>query len=1079
MADFILEAEDLISVTGYRRENSALASGGSLLGLRGNGGGEVGSASFTFSGDAGVYDIIIGTFDESDGEARFELSSNGSQLGQVVLDQNLGGIGISVDTQVERTIASGISIAAGDSFTLTGFEQAKEHARFDFIRFVQVGATQPSLTLAFDADSISENGGTATATLTRTGDLTASVTVTLSSSDTSAATVPATIEIPAGQESVQFQVTGVNNDDVDGTQSATISATAAGLTAATSDLDVTDDDVPPSGDAIQIEAESIDDNGRYRLKNSNVASGGQLLSLGGGGSNETGIVNFAFDGDAGVYDIVLGVFDEDDGEASFSLAQNGNAIGSIVLDQDLGGSGASASTQVERVVASGIQIGSGDSFTLTGVENEGEQARFDFIRFVRVGSAPPSLSLAIEAESISENGGTTTATLTRTGDLSSAVTVTLNSSDTTAATVPSTIVIPVGESSVQFQIAGVDDDAVDGIQTSTISATATGFTGASDDIDVTDDDTPPSGDVFRIEAEDIEDTTRFRLRSSNLVSGGELLSLQGGSSNETGTAMFTFDGATGVYNIILGTVEEDDGEASFSITQNGTALGSIVLDQDLGGSGLSADTLVERLLATSVQIATGDSFTLTGMEDGGEQARFDFIQFVQVGDIPESAPTFLTPAEIEVTENQTFVLDINTRDVNGDSEANGGLTYSLTGGSDRNLFTLNTSTGVLRFEDAPDFENPGDSNGNNLYRVDVTVTDSTGRSSEQELTIRVGNELEGDSSGNAPVFLGNNGRVVIEAESIAPNGDWVPLEVDGEDLYLYTGPNSFGRARAEQQLEYRFTTDESGLYSIAVHGARDNSLVDPFENDRGNDLFVGIENAETGEVIQRPTKFPTFFRDSNLTLKWGTTFSVNAELGPARVNLDANTEYRLLLTGRSTGYAVDRITLRNGGFLRSTTVPQSEIESNGGSGALDALLLEAEDATLTGDYRVESNDIASDGQLVGLSGGSNNEQGSTTFGFNDTPGSFDVVLGVFDENDGISNFVVSLNDAETGTTTQLASIQLDSTQGSDIADEASALLRTVATGVSLTSGDTITVTGSEDNGEPALLDFLQLTPSSI
>ncbi|MEO0355792.1 MAG: hypothetical protein AAF268_13310, partial [Cyanobacteria bacterium P01_A01_bin.3] len=80
MADFILEAEDLISITGYRRENNALASGGSLLGLRGNGGGEVGSASFTFSGDAGVYDIIIGTFDESDGEARFDLSSNGSQL---------------------------------------------------------------------------------------------------------------------------------------------------------------------------------------------------------------------------------------------------------------------------------------------------------------------------------------------------------------------------------------------------------------------------------------------------------------------------------------------------------------------------------------------------------------------------------------------------------------------------------------------------------------------------------------------------------------------------------------------------------------------------------------------------------------------------------------------------------------------------------------------------------------------------------------------------------------------------------------------------------------------------------------
>ncbi|MEM9568147.1 MAG: cadherin domain-containing protein, partial [Cyanobacteria bacterium P01_E01_bin.34] len=612
-----------------------------------------------------------------------------------------------------------------------------------------------------------------------------------------------------------------------------------------------------------------------------------------------------------------------------------------------------------------------------------------------------------------------------------------------------------------------------------ISATATGFASANDDIDVTDDDTLLSGDIFRIEAEDIEDNGRYRLKNSNLASGGQLLSLGGGSSNETGTVTFSFDGASGVYNIILGAFDENDGESTFSITQNGSALGSIVLDQDLGDSGLSANTQVERLLASTVQVSTGDSFTVVGVEDEGEQARFDFIQFEQVGDIAESAPTFLTPAVVEVIENQTFAIDINSRDINGDSEANGGLTYSLSGGSDRNLFTLNSSTGVLRFEDAPDFENPGDSNGNNLYRVDVTVTDSSGLSSEQELTIRVGNELEGEPSGDAPVFLGRNGRVVIEAESVDAVGGWAPLELDGEDLYLYTGPNSTGNARPEQQLEYRFTTDQDGTYFISLYGARDNSLIEEFENDRGNDAWVGIENAETGEVIQGPTKFPTFFGSSNLDLRWGGTFSVRRELSQAQVELEANTEYRFLLTGRSAGYAVDRITLRNGRPLRSTTAPESAIESNGGSGSLDTLVLEAEDADISGDYRVETSDIASDGQLLGLSGGSTSEQGSATFGFSDTPGTYDVVLGVFDENDGISNFVVSLNDAETGTTTQLASIQLDGTQGSNVADEASAILRTVATGVSFTNGDTITVTGSEDNGEPALLDFLQLTPSSI
>lgn len=65
------------------------------------------------------------------------------------------------------------------------------------------------------------------------------------------------------------------------------------------------------------------------------------------------------------------------------------------------------------------------------------------------------------------------------------------------------------------------------------------------------------------------------------------------------------------------------------------------------------------------------------------------------------------------------------------------MTYSLTGGVDQALFNLDASTGVLTFTAAPDFEAPGDANGDNDYLAQVTVTDSSGLTDVQDLTLSV------------------------------------------------------------------------------------------------------------------------------------------------------------------------------------------------------------------------------------------------------------------------------------------------------------------------------------------------------
>ncbi|MGK7912221.1 MAG: cadherin repeat domain-containing protein [Synechococcus sp.] len=598
---------------------------------------------------------------------------------------------------------------------------------------------------------------------------------------------------------------------------------------------------------------------------------------------------------------------------------------------------------------------------------------------------------------------------------------------------------------------------------------------------------------FKLEAEDAIGVTGYRVEQSNVASGDRLLGLTGNGSREIGSATFAFGGNAGVYNIIVGAFDESDGNARFELARDGNVLGKVVLNQNPGGTGISADTKVRRKIASEVTIARGDRFTLSGFENGKEHARLDFLRFVRVAS-PQApvksqsrvkansrrAPRFETPKVIKVRENRRFAIDINARASNNDTEENGRLRYSISGGPDRNLFTLNSRTGVLQFKAAPNFEQPRDRNRNNLYALKVRARDSAGRRRERNLTFRVTNELERPqrSSGSGLLFQANQGQVIVDATSVQPRGDWTRTTVQNRRALLYRGPNSFGRALPNQQMEFRFRTDVGGQYFISLYGARDNSLVVPFENDRGNDLFVGIVNAETGAVVQRPTKLPTFLRDSNLSLTWGSTFSVSKELSPATVDLSPNTEYRFLITGRSAGYLFSRVTLSTRRALRNANAPESPTRSAGSTSVAEPIIFEAEDAKFTG-YRLERTSFASGRRLLGLRGNGRGEKGRASFRFNEAPGRYDLLLGTFDQNDGISKFIISLRDGDTGRRRRLSRIKLDANLGSAKLRDKTAVIETVARGISLDRGDNISIQGFEDNGEAAQLDFLKLVPSSI
>ena len=94
---------------------------------------------------------------------------------------------------------------------------------------------------------------------------------------------------------------------------------------------------------------------------------------------------------------------------------------------------------------------------------------------------------------------------------------------------------------------------------------------------------------------------------------------------------------------------------------------------------------------------------------------------VDVEDINE-APVITTSATTDsVPENSIAVLTFAATDM--DEGFN--LTWSVDSANDGGKFDINPSTGVLTFKNAPDFETPTDTAGNNTYVVTVRVSDGS------------------------------------------------------------------------------------------------------------------------------------------------------------------------------------------------------------------------------------------------------------------------------------------------------------------------------------------------------------------
>ena len=261
---------------------------------------------------------------------------------------------------------------------------------------------------------------------------------------------------------------------------------------------------------------------------------------------------------------------------------------------------------------------------------------------------------------------------------------------------------------------------------------------------------------------------------------------------------------------------------SFEIAENsanGSIIGTVVVtDADTIPttyqdwtitSGNTEEAFAIDASSGELSVATGSeldyesaaSYTLAlSVSDGVNSASAETLS-INLSNVNEQ-PSFASSSTASTNENDSsFAYTASAIDV----DAANSLAYSISGGADAAAFTLNGAS--LGFIATPNYESPTDSNEDNIYQVELQVTDAGGLSDYLDLQISVINVNE------APIFTSVDATVdvpentsgtiyTLEASdtdsddtddtltySIAGGADQLSFSLDGAELSFINPPN--------------------------------------------------------------------------------------------------------------------------------------------------------------------------------------------------------------------------------------------------------------------------------------------------
>ena len=297
-------------------------------------------------------------------------------------------------------------------------------------------------------NSVSEGdapvGGVVSASPVPTNNLT----VTLSSLDTSELTVPGAVTILAGQSNAAFNLTVLDDPDLDGSQTVQVTATATGYTGATRSVTVLDNETAAL--LLTVPATVTEGGGSYLSRVDASATPAANITVALTSSDTTEILVPA-----------TVVIPAGQTSAVFSVT--------VVDDNQLDG------VQTATVTAH-VPNWTDGSALITVLDNE-----------------TTNLTVTLPAN-VSEAAGVLTgvASVRLSGTLTNSLLVSLTSGVPSRLTVPPIVTIAAGQLSNTFNLTLLDNNLQDGNQIAGVIVSAAGFLNGTNSILVMDDDVPPS-----------------------------------------------------------------------------------------------------------------------------------------------------------------------------------------------------------------------------------------------------------------------------------------------------------------------------------------------------------------------------------------------------------------------------------------------------------------------------------------------------------------------------------------------------------------------------------------------------------
>ncbi|PBJ01930.1 S-layer family protein [Pseudomonas sp. ACN5] len=187
-------------------------------------------------------------------------------------------------------------------------------------------------------------------------------------------------------------------------------------------------------------------------------------------------------------------------------------------------------------------------------------------------------------------------------------------------------------------------------------------------------------------------------------------------------------------------------------------------------------------------------------------------------------------ASINVAENTTAVSTVAATDADLPAQT---LSYSIlnTAGTDFSKFSI-SSSGVLTFNSAPDYESPqdvGGTDGDNAYVVDVQVADASGGIDTQTITVNVQNVVETPIDTTPPAsptgLTYNNSGTNHKLSGSAEANSFIKVYLDNGngvfgagDTEIGTGTTNTGGQFANIDLAGKFTGTKT-LFVTAMDAA--------------------------------------------------------------------------------------------------------------------------------------------------------------------------------------------------------------------------------------------------------------------